>query len=273
MRASDGDDQNTAIQALASEWRGSGVAPGDTLLVHSSIKRTLQRYQETGAALTPGDILQSLLLAVGDAGTLLLPLFNFDFTKGIAFDPATTPSHMGALTEAGRQHPRAVRTGHPIYSFAVIGHHGPRFGALDNASGYGEDSPFALLRELGGKIAVLDLSDQKSMTFYHHVEEMHRVPYRYHKQFEGPYLTRAGNWETRAYSIYVRNLEEGVLTHVDPAGELMWQAGLYHGDRPGEGSGMRVVDANRMFDFVSEIIKENRAEDTLFRYEGKGAGV
>jgi hypothetical protein len=56
----------------------------------------------------------------------------------------------------------------------------------------GIDSPFAILRQMRGKIAVLDLDDQTSMTFYHHVEKMHEVPSRYHKQFTGAYTDAAG---------------------------------------------------------------------------------
>ena len=99
---------------------------------------------------------------------------------------------MGALTEAGRQHPLAVRTGHPIYSFGVIGFHAEKFKAINNFSGYGDDSPFALLKKLNGKIAVLGLPDQHSMTFYHHVEEMNNVDYRYHKKFTTDYTDSIG---------------------------------------------------------------------------------
>jgi aminoglycoside 3-N-acetyltransferase len=160
------------IQMLADEWKEAGVQEGDVLLLHSSIKRTFKRHLKSGVRLTPQDILESFLEAIGPTGTLLLPLFNFDFTKGVPFDKRITPSHMGALTEAGRMHPQAVRTGHPIYSFAAIGFAADKFKRIDNFSGYGSDSPFAVLRKMNGRIAVLDLPDQNSMTFYHHVEEM-----------------------------------------------------------------------------------------------------
>ncbi|TDA70079.1 MAG: hypothetical protein D9V47_03140 [Clostridia bacterium] len=61
--------------------------------------------------------------------------------------------------------------GHPIYSFAVIGALSERFHGVDNFSGNGAGSPFGILCELDGKIAVLDLDDQNSMTFYHHIEQ------------------------------------------------------------------------------------------------------
>ncbi|MFC1499727.1 AAC(3) family N-acetyltransferase [Candidatus Zixiibacteriota bacterium] len=257
------------MQTLAEEWKESGVHEGDVLLVHSSIKRTLRHRLKLGEKLTPLDILESFLNAVGPTGTLLIPLFNFDFASGVPFDIRNTPSHMGALTEAGRAYPSAVRTGHPIYSFAAIGFEAEKFAEINNYSGYGSDSPFAKLQEMDGKIAVLDLPDQHSMTFYHHVEEMHDVAYRYHKKFTGDYTDSSGKTESRTYGLFVRDMEKGILTHVNPAGELMWQQGLYSGSRPGEGSGLRVISSRQMYAFVSGIIRSGRAENLLFRIEGE----
>jgi aminoglycoside 3-N-acetyltransferase len=253
---------------LAKEWHEAGVTEGDLLLVHSSIKRTIERYTVQGISISPADILESFRISVGEKGTLLLPLFNFDFTKGIPFDIRKSPSHMGALTEAGRKHSLAVRTGHPIYSFAAIGYEADKFRTVDNYSGYGIDSPFAMLREFDGRIAVLDLPDQNSMTFYHHVEEIHNVSYRYYKKFTGYYTNSNGETKMRTYGLFVRNLEEGILTHVNPAGELMWAEGLYKGNRPKTGSGLRTIKANLMFDFVSSIIISEKAEGLLYRRVG-----
>lgn len=251
------------IEILANNWRSSGVEPGGVLLVHSSLKRTLAKYP----LLKPSDILESFLIAVGNSGTLLLPVFNFNFNAGKPFDITSTPSQMGALTEAARIHPKACRSGHPVYSFVAIGQQAEKFGDIDNTSGYGADSPFALLRQFEGQIAVLDLPDQRSMTFYHHVEEMCQVPYRYHKFFEAGYLGEDGQESLKRYSIFVRDLDQGVLTHVDPAGERLWKAGLYSGERPGIGNGLRVIGACAMFEFVCGLISNGLAENNLFRVE------
>jgi aminoglycoside 3-N-acetyltransferase len=257
------------IQELASEWKKAGVKEGDVILVHSDIKRTFKRYLNLGVKFTSQDILWSFLSAIGKSGTLLLPLFNFDFTRGIPFDIRATPSCMGALTEAGRKHSLAVRTGHPIYSFAAIGFDVEKFRSINNYSGYGSDSPFAILRELNGKIAILDLPEQGSMTFYHHVEEMNRVPYRYHKEFTGKYIDQAGNAEIRSYGLFVRNIERKIITHGNPAGEMMWKEGIYSGYRPNEGCGLRIARSQYVYEFISKIIAVGKAENTLYRIEGK----
>ncbi len=246
------------ISLLAQNWRKCGILPGDTVLVHSSLKRTLIAYNTT-----PQAVMESFLEAVGEDGTVLFPLFNFDFTKGVPFDIRSTPSQMGALTEAARLHPGAVRSGHPIYSFAVIGPNAEKFD-VDNFSGYGADSPFGILRQLDGKIAVLDLADLNSQTFYHHIEEMHEVDYRFHKRFTAPYTDIYGVTSERTYGLFVRDIERGVTTDVDPMGEILWQKGLYHGQRPKEGIGLRTIKANEMFEAVSEVIRAGKAEGLLY---------
>jgi aminoglycoside 3-N-acetyltransferase len=251
-------------QQLLQNWRSSGIERGDILLLHSRISGTVRTYLKQGIRLTAEDILDSFLNAIGESGTLLVPLFNFGFAKGEPFDIRSTPSQMGALTEAARIHPDSVRTGHPIYSFAIIGKKSDIFKNIDNYSGYGKDSPFGVLHELGGTIAILDLPDQNSMTFYHYVEEMNRVPYRYQKEFTGLYTDFDGNTEIRKYGLYVRNLEQGVKTHVHRMGEILWQEGLYQGNRPGVCTRLRSISSISIFNRVSAVISEGKAKETLY---------
>jgi aminoglycoside 3-N-acetyltransferase len=252
------------LETLQQRWRTSGLEEGDTVLIHSNIKRTLEEYRRNKVDISPSDMLTSFLDVIGDKGTLILPLFNFDFTKGVPFDIRTSESQMGALTEIGRKYNGAVRTGHPIYSFAVIGFKASEFKGIDNVGGYAEDSPFGVLKRLNGKIGSLDLDDQNSMTFYHHVEEAKRVDYRYFKSFTGQYTDSLGDTKNKTYELYVRDIDRGVLTDVNPAGALMWSAGLYKGFRPGEGSGLRLINSRSMFDFVEDLIESGRALGTLY---------
>ena len=244
--------------SLAQQWQECGIEQGDTILIHSSLKRTLQTYKAT-----PQDVMESFLEVVGTDGTLMFPLFNFDFTKGTPFNLRSTPSHMGALSEAARTYPNAVRSGHPIYSFAIIGAQAHKFN-VNNTSGYGPDSPFGVLRKLNGKIGVLDLPDQHSMTFYHHIEEMNNVPYRFHKTFTGMYTDLDGVTNERTYSLFVRDIERGVLTDVNAMGEMLWDMGLYRGSRSKCNIGLRTISAPKMYEAVSNVIKSGDALGLLY---------
>ncbi len=259
-------------QPLLSEWRDAGIENGDILLVHSALGRLL-RNGFGGEKLNPAIILDTLLAAVGEAGTLLLPLFNFDFCKGVAFDVRTTSSHMGVLTEAGRLHPGAIRTGHPVYSFAVIGKRSAEFQNVMNESAYGADSPFAILHQMNGKIGVIDLPDQNSMTFYHYVEESLRVPYRYDKNFTADYTDANGKCSEKTFKIYVRDIENGVLTDVGGMEKKLWEQNLFQGKPKGEDGGLRVIQAAPLYEAVATVIRAGNAEGMLFSREKKAEHV
>jgi aminoglycoside 3-N-acetyltransferase len=258
---------DSAISFLSQQWADSGIRSGDMILLHSSTRATLRKLKKLGFATDVETILESFLEVLGESGTLLLPVFNFDFCYGLPFNIRTTPSKMGALTEAARLRPAVVRTGHPVYSFAVMGKEQERFRGLENYSGYGPDSPFGLLHKAGGKIAVLDLPDQDSMTFYHYVEESLSVDYRFHKQFSAPYTGLDGATSERTYVLFVRKLDQGVVTQVNPMGERLWQKGLYSGARPGTGSGLRVIDSRALYEEVTDVISQGKARGMLYEIQ------
>lgn len=257
---------------LVNHYQKCGIEEGDTVLIHSSIRRILTTVKaEFNVLINAEQIFDSLLSAVGDKGTLLFPLFNFDFTTSHFFDIRSTPSQMGALTEVARNFQGAVRTGHPIYSFAIIGNKANEFEGINNKSGYGADSPFAKLRELDGKIAVFNLPDQTSMTSYHYVEECNLVDYRYFKDFIGKYIDQEGKENEVTYKLFVRNIEKGVKTDVNRMMAFLWEVGAYKGERHDEGLGLRTIRINDLFHHTDKIIKEGKAINYLYSIENEGA--
>jgi aminoglycoside 3-N-acetyltransferase len=171
---------------------------------------------------------------------------------------------MGTVTEYARLNYEGYRTGHPIYSFYAIGHDAKEFKDINNKSGYGSDSPFAKVVELNGKIASVDLDDQSSMTMYHFVEESLKVNYRLFKNFEGTYEDSSGVIGKKIYTLYVRNLEKGVVTDVNRMGEILWKENLYQGNRPGQGNGMRTILAKKFYERTVREIVAGRALETLY---------
>ena len=255
------------IPDLKSYWCGSGLVKGDTVLLHSSMRRLLKFLAELKIADPPRVVLESLLNHIGGRGTLVLPLFNFDFPKTQFYSVISTPSQMGVITEYARLNFSGVQTYHPIYPFYIIGSNENEFENINNLSGYGADSPFAKLISLEGKVAAVDLPDSRCMTFYHHVEEMCQVPYRFYKNFSGYYQKVESTIEFRTYKLYVRNLAAGVITNVDRMGEILWREHLYKGNKPGLGNGMRTIHAKTLFARTRKEILEGRAINTLYSIE------
>jgi aminoglycoside 3-N-acetyltransferase len=241
---------------LVAAFSSAGIAPRDTLLVHSSYKSF------GGVEGGPQAVVDALLEALGEGGTLIMPNFNFDFCKGAPWDVRSTPSHMGAMTELVRTDPRAKRVFHPIYSFAIIGRHAEYLTAERYTSSYGRDSVFGKLRALDGKIMVIGLSYTNSMTFFHHVEEMEGVDYRYMKSFSGQVTDWDGTTREATYTMLVRDIARGVHTEVDPMGALMEAAGVITVRQIGEAR-VSLMRANEVYEFTA---REMRREPGLLYY-------
>ncbi|MBS1517253.1 MAG: AAC(3) family N-acetyltransferase [Bacteroidetes bacterium] len=259
------NSKDRLIQELATWWNKSGLEKGDVALVHSSLSAFLKYLKSSDRPAAPADILESLILAAGEKGTLIFPTYNFGFTRGETFDIMNTKSETGALTEAARLHKDSKRTGHPLFSFAVIGALKDEIGDLNNKSAFGKDSPFAKLMEHDGKIAALDVAGEFCMTFYHYVEECENAPNRFFKTFRGKYIDRFGEESEREYIQYSRKLDLGVETDVKPMEEYLWSKGLYSGSRPGEGTRLHVIRAKTVYEEAAAFIRSGRSEGMLYK--------
>ena len=259
------DPGEIIVKKLAESWNESGLEKGDVVLVHSALSGFLKRFKKKNISLTPDMIIDSFISATGKEGTLLFPTYNFDFTKGILFDIKNTKSEIGVLTEVARLRTDSYRTGHPLFSFAVIGAQIAKFKDLENYTAFGNDSPFAMLLKSDGKIAALDVAGENCMTFYHHVEETEDAPNRYHKKFIGNYKDINGNESVREYDLYARRLDLRVETDVKPMEEYLWEKGFYKGDRPGEGNCLHTIEAKVVYEEAAKLIRKGKSLNMLYK--------
>ena len=104
---SSGNDSGYAAADLAAELRRLGIRPGDVLIVHSSMK-SIGRVQGG-----PETVVAALQQAVGPRGTIVMPAFAFHFEKVYwpvePYDPNTTPSKVGLISETFRDERRAAQ--------------------------------------------------------------------------------------------------------------------------------------------------------------------
>jgi len=240
------------FEGLVEGFQKLGVEQGDTLLVHSSYKS----FGEVDGG--PATVISALEAALGTdgEGTLIMPTFNFDFNKGEPWDVRTTPSKMGVLTELVRKDPRAKRVFHPFYSFAILGKHAEMLGSLRYKSAYERNSVFGKLRDLDGKIMVIGLSYNNSMTFFHHIEQMEGVDYRFLKQFTGEVTDENGVTYMDSFEMLVRDIDKGVMTMVDPMGALMEEAGVIKSRKIGDAD-VKLMKANEVYEFTALEMKRD----------------
>jgi aminoglycoside 3-N-acetyltransferase len=175
--------------SLATDLTELGLRDGDTVIVHSSLK---------AIGWVPGNqvaVVQALLDVLGPAGTLVVPtqtMANSDpkhwerppvpetWWPAIrehmpAFDPAVSPSRgIGALAEAVRTWPGAVRSNHPQASFAALGARAAELMATHELDSHlGEASPLAALERVGARVLLLGVGFDVCTAF--HLAE-YRVP-------------------------------------------------------------------------------------------------
>jgi aminoglycoside 3-N-acetyltransferase len=136
-------------QDIADGVGGLGVQRGMGLMVHSSLSSF--GHVEGGALA----VVEALMEAVGDTGTLLMPSFNHEapWKPGGAglFDPSRTPTTNGAIPETFWRVPGVCRSLNPTHAYAAWGR-----GAEDLVDEHhltltmGHDSPLGKLCARGG---------------------------------------------------------------------------------------------------------------------------
>ena len=172
--------QTHTVDTLSSDLRNLGIESGDTLFIHSSFK-SLGRVD--GGAST---VVRALENATNPDGLILMPSFNLlEDTRRRAetWNPNTTPSTVGWLTEFFRAMPGTYRSDHYSHSVAARGRNARTFvaGHRDRkgrsspwdrdpwGKTYGDNSPMVRAYAGGGKLLMLGVTYETS-TFIHLVE-------------------------------------------------------------------------------------------------------
>jgi aminoglycoside 3-N-acetyltransferase len=178
-------------RALAAHLEALGLAGGDIVLVHASLRQVAPR---PATALT---VIQAVLDVLGPGGTLVVPTqtaWNSTTSRihreAVAalstreeleyrmtlprFDPRTTPSSgMGALAEGVRTLPGAYRSTHPQTSFAAVGRRAEELTAVHDLECHlGPRSPMGALYEADALVLLLGIGYSVCTMF-------HLAEYRY----------------------------------------------------------------------------------------------
>ena len=132
---------------IAGDLRSLGLARGDRVVVHSSLRAVSP--VEGGAEA----VVDALLDVLGPEGLLVVPAFTYDTER---FDPTVEPGRTGAVAEAVRLRPDAVRSLHPAHSVAALGAGADELCAgHELLAGTDVDSPLDRLARAGGCVLLL----------------------------------------------------------------------------------------------------------------------
>lgn len=175
-------DRPATSRSLTQDLRTLGVTAGMTVIVHSSLSRL--GWVAGGARA----VVDALLEAVGDDGTLVMPTHSGGLSDPAlwssppvpeswwqairdetpAFDARLTPTRlMGAIVECFRHYPGLQRSNHPHVSFAALG---PQAVAVtaDHSLEHplGEGSPLGRLYDLAASILLLGVGHDNNTALH-----------------------------------------------------------------------------------------------------------
>ena len=235
---------------LLNGFQAIPLTTSRVIIVHNSYKSL------GGVAGGAETVLDALLEWVGPEGTVLFPTFNFSsWSESHYFDIAETPSHMGIIGELARQRPEAVRTPHPMYSFAALGKYKDEFGACNDVEAYGPNSVFARFHELNGTNVSIGLHWNSTFSMHHYVEYCTGCDYRRAKHFAGIYIGYDGIPRVKTYSMFVRK-DQRVITDIVPGMDELFENGVIKAAQVGDAI-VHYASANDFFDNMSVIVRQH----------------
>src|SRR5450830_514057 len=188
-----------------------GVAAGDTLFIHSSLKSL--GYVEGG----PLAVIRALQDAVGPQGSLLLPTYYLPggtvratcAMTGYVFDPRRHGTHMGRLPEAFLSSGAIHRSIHPTHSVSAWGREAAHLTEAHHRapSIFGMGSPWQ--RFIGceqAKVLGLGIS-MGPVTFYHALEDAMGDAFPVPVWEDNTTLLRCRDHDGRRWDVPVRSFD------------------------------------------------------------------
>lgn len=160
-------------EVLIKQIKAAGIKEGDILFIHSSLKSL--GFVENG----PKDVIEAFQEIVGCTGTLILPTFTIELSMvntlskpNYIFDPKTTASSVGRITNDFMKLEGVKRSIHPTHSIAAWGKYADYLTEkhFECDTVFGEETPFGKFHKLNGKVIGLGIS-YGYITYYHVFED------------------------------------------------------------------------------------------------------
>ena len=238
----------TAIAALKQALRS--VPAGAPLLIHSDL---MQLGMPDGVmartAIAEGWL--EIFREAADGRTVLIPTFNYDFTRTRLYDPAEAPGQVGSLSLHCARYRADKRTLTPVFNFCVFGD-GIDRAPVDHP--FSAASTFGTLHAHDGAILFLG-ADMIANTFVHFVECAAGIGYRYLKRFPGEVVDGSLR-RPIDFAFPVRPMTPGAVAYGDLGEAELRAAGLLTDFPIGLARGM-LVGARAYHDHIRSRLAED----------------
>ena len=171
-------------QTIEAHLAELGLKKGDVVLVHSDLRtvdraRDLTKLPNYGADL----VIDAFLETVGPEGLVVFPAFTKAFEEGQpgpsgdVYDPTSTRSRVGSITDFFWRREAAVRSSHPTHPVAAIGRRAKEFcDAPADQSTFDRRGPWGKMYDWDGYVCWYG-TDNRTNTTVHVVEDWMDMPY------------------------------------------------------------------------------------------------
>jgi aminoglycoside 3-N-acetyltransferase len=241
---------------LIDAYQAVGIHSADIVYLYSDF-RGLGRYAaEFSSRNAFCEAVVQPLLANG--ATVLVTTFTY--TTSGRFDVESTPTKLGAINKWFLSAPGAIRSEHPVFSYAALGPKAKELTFGIGKSAFGYDSVFDRL--YGRKAAFLYVGRPVSMgnTIIHHIEQACGATYRTNKAFATE-VFRDGSFVANDYSAFLRRRDVPGKTFAfrfETAAQHMFEAGLVR--QVGDPADLTNISAHG-FDAAASFLKRLFYED------------
>lgn len=243
---------------ILSGLRELGVAEGDALLVHSSLKSfgRVERGADT--------VIDALLQCVGSRGCVVVPTLTLGVSEcPVVFDVRNSPSRSGLITETLRKRPDARRSHHPTSSAAAIGWGVEQMTRWHGLTPCGLTSPYGQVYLRNGKCLFLG-AKWSTNTMFHVAEELAGLPYlRYAEFADALLIDERGQQHTvtfRRYNCY----QSGVRRDLEAMGPIYEASGVVRHAVIGNCEAM-LADAKDIIDISCHVLSTQL--ETIVSYD------
>ena len=161
-------------QQLKDQLESMGLKGDETILIHSSMKAI-------GAVDGGADTVLDAWMEYFKDGLLLLPTHTWKTVNADnpVYNPQTTPSCVGLLTNMFMKREGVIRSLHPTHSMSGYGKNAAEYlaGEEYNNTPCTPGGCYDRLKEVGGKVLLVGVGHERN-TYIHSVEEVLNVPNR-----------------------------------------------------------------------------------------------